>query len=145
MMKKVVTFFLLISAITGMCLAVASCGGGKTTPKPGVIDGIVKWLDVNNAGAGSTGLPNIIITAWDANDQKVASILSSSDGKFTIPNVPTGTYTVTGCAPADAVDSVQKRWLVTGVKVLPDQLAAVTMAYQDAIGDKLPAKYLTSN
>lgn len=143
-MKKVFSMLMVIAVVTGVLLSLAACGGGSSTPKPGIIDGAVTWVD-EHGGTGTAGnLPEVgvIVTAWDANDQKIGSAPSRSDGRFTINNVPPGTYTVTGQAPASSESAEDKRWVVTGVTVLSEKTKNVDMDYQNSVGANFPAKYL---
>jgi len=140
-MRKFLTRFLLITLFAGILLSTVACGsGGTTTQKPGYVTGVVRWLDPTPAG--SIGLKDITVDVWDAQDNKVASGITDDKGKFSIANIIPGTYTVTAYAPEGVEDSIQKRWMKTGVIVPSDNEVAMELVYQNAIGDKLPAKYL---
>jgi len=139
-MKKFITYFLLITLVASMLLSVVACGGGGKTQKPGFVTGVVRWLDPTPAG--SIGLKDVTVDVWDAQDKKVASGITDDKGKFSIGNITPGTYTVTAYAPAGVEESIQKRWMKTGVVVPSDNEVSIELVYQNAIGDKLPAKYL---
>ncbi len=145
-MKKIVSTVLATLLLTSTLVLAVSCGGGgETTPKAGIINGGVTWVDPNGAvgTAGNIPLGGVNIAVWDANDQKVYTSVSQSDGIFNIQGVAPGTYTVTGSAPASDQNSVDKRWMTKNVVVTSEKVRAVNFDYQNSIGDQLPAKYVT--
>jgi hypothetical protein len=143
-MKKGLKFALFTVTFSLILLLLISCGKGNATAKPGIINGGVTWIDPNGAAgtAGNIGLGDVIITLWDANDQKVQSTESKSNGVFALETVVPGTYTVTGYAPDSAQDSTEKRWITKGVVVKSEIVANVNFDYQNSVGNELPAKYL---
>ncbi len=138
MKRMFVVFFAAL--VLGGTLLTASCAGTAST-KAGGIDGFVNWLDVS-ASAGSRPLSGIVVTAWDENDKKVGTSVTDANGKFAIENVPAGTYTITAYDPGG---DVEKTWIMTGIKVTSAVTSTVRMVYQNASGQKLPEKYLSSN
>lgn len=146
-MKKIISTMVAITLLASILVLVVSCGGGgEKTPKPGIINGGVTWVDPNGAvgTAGNIPLGGVNIAVWDANDQKVYTSVSQSDGIFNIQGVTPGTYTVTGSAPASDQDSAEKRWMTKNVVVKSEKVTAVNFDYQNSIGDQLPAKYVVN-
>jgi hypothetical protein len=143
-MKKGLKLALFSATFSLVLLSLISCGKGDVTQKPGIINGGVTWIDPNGGPgtAGNIGLGGVIINLWDANDQKVQTAESKSDGIFAFESVVPGTYTVTGYAPASAPDSTEKRWITKGVVVKSEIVTNVNFDYQNSVGDALPAKYL---
>ncbi len=140
-MKRTFSIFLVLTAAISILASLAACGGGSATPKPGIVDGGITWTDPSSA-AGRRPISGIIVKVWNASDEKVGEAVSREDGRFSIYNIAPGTYTVTGQAPADAIASEEKRWLISGVTVLSEKTRAVDLNYQNSIGTKLPEKYL---
>jgi hypothetical protein len=138
-MRKFFTYFLMIILVAGTLLSTVACGGGGSE-KPGDITGVVRWLDPTPAG--SIGIKDVTVNVWDENDKKVSSGITDEKGKFSINDVPVGTYTVTAYAPAGVEEEIEKRWLKSSVTVQSDREITIEFTYQNAVGDKLPAKYL---
>jgi hypothetical protein len=146
-MKKIISTILVIALLASTLMLVVSCGGGgKATPKAGIINGGVTWVDPNGAvgTAGNIVLGGVNIAVWDANDKKVYTSVSQSDGIFNIQGVEPGTYTVTGCASTSAVQSTEKRWITKNVVVKSEKVTAVNFDYQNSVGTNLPEKYVTN-
>jgi hypothetical protein len=146
-MKKIVSTILATLLLTSTLVLAVSCGGGgDTTPKAGIINGGVTWVDPNGAvgTAGNIPLGGVNISVWDSGDQKVYTAVSQSDGIFNIQNITPGTYTVTGCAPASDQDYIEKRWITRNVVIKSEKVTNVNFDYQNSVGDQLPAKYVTN-
>ncbi len=139
-MKKFFTYFLLLTLVAGTLLSVIACGGGGSGTKPGFVTGVVRWLDPTPAG--SIGLKDVTVNVWDDEDNKVASGITDDKGKFSIGDVPPGTYTVTAHAPANVEDATEKRWMKSDVKVVSEKEVTLEFVYQNAIGTQLPEKYV---
>jgi hypothetical protein len=143
-MKKLVRILLTLGMFSLVLVSLASCGKATSTPKAGIINGGVTWVDPNGAvgTGGNVGLGGITIALWDSNDQKVQTTESKPDGVFAFETVTPGTYTVTGNAPVSAKDAPEKRWIIKGVVVKSEIVTKVNFDYQNSVGDDLPEKYL---
>ena len=120
-------------------LSITSCNSAST--KPGIVTGTVSWRDPIG---GSIPVKATLIKIWDDNSQQIGSDITHEDGRFSIPDIPVGLYTVTAYIP-ESVNGTQdneKIWLISNVEVKSEKVTDLRFSYHNAYGNQLPEQYL---
>jgi hypothetical protein len=94
-------------------------------------------------GAGDKVVVGTTVKVWDEEDNMVAYGVTDTTGRYSISNIPYGSYTVTSyqAAASTGTTIAEKSWLFRDVKVESEKTTQLDLNFDNALFDALPVRY----